>query len=75
MLVKEPRCIRYFKRKDLAEIACSFLKKEGFECYVDEDRFYDITLPELGMVPRFKLMVERIEIFKIANVLEKKIKK
>ncbi len=72
--MREPKCIRYFKNREKAEMACKVLQKEGFECYVEEDKFYDITLPELGMTPRIKLMVERVEIYKIAKVLAGKIR-
>lgn len=73
--MNEPRCIRYFKVKEKAEIARDILINEGFEAYVTEDKFYDIALSELGMISRFRLYVDRKDINPIAKVLEEKLKK
>lgn len=73
--MNEPRCIRYFKNKEKAEIAKEVLVQEGFEAYVTEDKFYDIALKELGMISRFRLYVDRKDIKSIAKVLEKKLMK
>lgn len=72
--MNEPRCIRYFKVKEKAEIARDILINEGFEAYVTEDKFYDIALRELGMTSRFRLYVERADIEVIAKVLQEKMK-
>lgn len=73
--MKEPRCIRYFKTLDKAELARDILIEEGFEAYVTEDKFYDIALKDLGMISRFRLYVERDEIEPIAKLLLAKMKK
>ena len=72
--MREPRCIRYFFNERKANSACWFLKKEGFECYVKEDMFEDLTLDKVGMRRRFRLYVEMEDINKIAEILAKKLK-
>ena len=73
--MNKPRCIRYFKAKEEAEIAKDILIEEGFEAYVTEDKFYDIALSELGMISRFRLYIDRSDIDSIAKVLEDRLKK
>lgn len=75
VIVKEPRCIRYFYNEDNANLACKYLKKEGFDCYISEDKFEMLTLDKFGMRRRFRLMVERGDIYKIAEVLAKRVRK
>jgi hypothetical protein len=73
--MNEPLCIRYFYNESKANSACEFLKNEGFECYVSEDKFEKLTLDKVGMRRRFRLNVERTDVYKIAEVLAKKMKK
>lgn len=73
--MNEPRCIRYFYNETKANSACKFLKEEGFECDVVEDKFEKLTLDRVGMRRRFRLNVERTDIYKIAEVLARKMRK
>jgi len=73
--VQEQRAIRYFYNLDIANKACEFLQSEGFDCYIKEDMFEKLTLDKVGMRRRYRLYVERNDIYKIAEVLEKKMKK
>lgn len=67
--MQEPRAIRYFYNLDIANKACEFLQKEGFECYIKEDMFEKLTLDKVGMRRRYRLYVERHDIYKIAETL------
>lgn len=71
----EPRCIRYFKTKELAEKAKMVVEEGGFEAYVAEDTFRGLTLEELNIPPRYKLYVEMDEIKSVAKYLAEKIKR
>jgi len=73
--MKEPRCIRYFKSRERAELARDILIEGGFEAYVTEDKFYDIALKDLGIISRFRLYVEKKDIGPIARLLLTKMKK
>lgn len=73
--MREPRTIRYFYNKEIADKACKFLKKEGFDCFINEDMFEKLTLDKVGMRRRFRLYVERDDINKIAEILARKVKK
>lgn len=68
-------CIRYFRTRQKAEFACELLKKEGFECEVDYDKFLNDPISKYGVPDRFKLMVNDSDYFKIADALAKKVKK
>ena len=70
----EPRAIRYFYNEKIADSACEYLKKEGFDCYIKEDKFEELTLDKVGMKRRFRLYVERNDINKIAQLLARKLK-
>lgn len=72
--MREPRCIRYFSNESNANSACDFLKSEGFECFVKEDKFEELTLDKLGMRRRFRLYVEKEDIYKIAKALSQRLK-
>lgn len=72
--VKEPRAIRFFYSEVKAYSACKLLKSEGFDCYVEEDMFEKLTLDKVGMKRRYRLYVERTDIFKIAEVLAQKMR-
>ena len=73
--MKEPRAIRFFYNKNNADSACGLLKKNGFDCYITEDKFEKLTLDKLGMRRRYRLYIEMNDINKIAEVLAKKLKK
>lgn len=72
--MREPRAIRYFFNKEIADRACKYLQDEGFECYIIEDMFEKLTLDKVGMLRRFRLYVERDDINKIAEILAKKLR-
>ena len=72
--MREPRAIRYFYNKEIADRACKYLDAEGFECYIKEDMFEELTLDKVGMRRRFRLYVERDDINKIAGILAKKLR-
>lgn len=72
--MREPRAIRYFYNKEIADRACRYLQNEGFECYIKEDMFEKLTLDKVGMQGRFRLYVERDDINKIAEILSKKLR-
>lgn len=71
--VKEARCIRFFKSREKAEIAKKIVERGGFECNITEDKFEKLTLEELGMQSRFRLNVERTDVFKVAEFLKTKL--
>lgn len=71
----EPRCIRYFKTKESAQKACDLLIKEGFQAYIEEDKFKGVSLKDLGVAPRYRLYVEKAAIVSIARTLLRKMKK
>lgn len=73
--MKEPRAIRYFYDEYKARKACELVKREGFECEVVEDTFNKVSLDRFGMRRRYKIVIERNEVFKIAERLGKKLKK
>lgn len=68
--MREPRAIRIFDTREEAEKACAVVKAGGFESYVSEDKFGDLTLPEVRIPARFRVLVERTEIYKVARYLE-----
>lgn len=70
-----PRCIRYFKSKELAEKAKRIVEAGGFEAYVEEDTFRGLTLEEFSVPPRYKLYVEMTQINSVAKYLASKMKK
>lgn len=70
--MNEPRAIRIFPTKEKAEQACKIIRDGGFECYVKEDKFGDLTLPEVRIPARFRLFVEREDIDRVAAYLAKK---
>jgi len=74
--MREPAYIRIFDTKEEAERACEIVKQGGFEAYVKEDMFGDLTLPEVRIPARFRVLVERTEIYNVAKYLDglKKIK-
>lgn len=72
--MREPRAIRYFYNKEIADSACRYLQKESFKCYIKEDMFEKLTLDKVGMQRRFRLYVERDDINKIAEILAKKLR-
>lgn len=71
--MKEPVHIRIFDTKEEAERACEIVKQGGFEAYVKEDMFGDLTLPEVRIPARFRLMVERTDIDNVALFLAGKL--
>lgn len=66
--------LRYFKTRESADAALSEIRKIGFKGQVVEDKFLGFPLSYFKVPRRFKLMVDRTDYFKIAEVLAKKIK-
>lgn len=71
--MRESRAIRIFDTKEEADRACEILKSGGFECYVKEDMFGDLTLPEVRIPARFRLFVERGDIEKVGIYLSREL--
>lgn len=74
-MLQRPRCIRIFNSRVEAENARKVLVRGGFECYLKEDRFVKLRLPDLGMLPRCRLYVEQEEIPKVGEYLARKLQK
>jgi len=68
--MREPRAIRIFDTSEEAERACEIIKSGGFECYIKEDMFGELTIPEVRIPARFRLFVERVEIDNVARFLD-----
>ena len=66
-----PRCIRIFFSKKEAQKAEKIFKEGGFECYIKEDMFEKLRLPDLGMLPRYRLYVDKNDIKKSAEYLKR----
>jgi len=66
----EPKAIRFFDTREAADMACEVIKRGGFECEVKEDMFGDLTLPEVRIPARFRVLVERTEIYNVAKYLD-----
>jgi hypothetical protein len=73
-VIHEPVCMRIFFSREDAESAQDILKKGGFVSSISEDHFGELKLTDLGMVPRFRLMVEQRDYYKIAQFLANKLK-
>lgn len=71
--MNEPRAIRIFDNKEEADRACEIVKRGGFVCYVKEDKFGDLTLPEVRIPARFRLLVEKDDIEEIGIYLANKL--
>ena len=66
-----PRCIRIFFSKKEAQNAKKVFSDGGFECYITEDMFEKLRLPDLGMLPRYRLYIDKMDIKKSAEYLKK----
>ena len=56
--MNQPRCIRIFYSLSDAEFAQSVLLEEQINSYIKEDKFGNLKLSDLGMVPRFRLYID-----------------
>ncbi len=73
--MQEPRVIRYFTKEESAIAACEKVRQEGFECEVIEDKFNNVSLDKFRMRRRFKIVVERKDVYKVAETIAKKLSK
>jgi len=71
----KPRCIRIFSSKSQAMRAQNILKEAGITSKISEDKFGKLSLPQLGIKPRFRLYIEQADIQRAAAYLAIQIRK
>lgn len=70
----DERCVRIFFDKDQADFAKTILEEAGIYARISEDMFEDLKLPDLGMLPRFRLYIREQDIPRAGEFLAKKLK-
>lgn len=75
MYIQDQRTIRIFKSGKEANWARKVLEEIGIESIIKEDRFEKLTLKQLGMQLRFRLIISQDDIPKAATFLAKKLRK
>lgn len=61
--------LRIFRTREEVERAQKVLEKGGFRSDISEDKFGTLTLNELNIPPRFRLLVSNEDYFTIAEYL------
>lgn len=68
-----PRCVRIFFNKTDAEYAKHILEKAHITAKITEDKFGTLRLPDLGMLPRYRLYIDELDINRAGQYLANKL--
>ena len=74
-MMEQPRCVRIFYSETEAKYARKMLETGGIRSYITEDTFEELRLPDLGMLPRYRLYIDKADIPKAGAYLAQKLKK